>query len=187
MTFAAFGLLAPLIGALVQEAIDVISILNALRALTGPTPGQVGPKLPPELSERLEAEHLVLRPRLAVIRDTADVLDTLEPAAAMETLHRVEALLVDEVLPHEAADENEIYPQMARILPGEDPMATMSRAHREIFHLVDIFRREVADLPPTGPDPADTRDLQRILYGLHAILRLHFDQEEELYTALRVG
>jgi hypothetical protein len=36
----------------------------------------------------------------------------------------------------------------------------------------------------SGPEPADIRDLRGILYGLHAVLRLHFDQEEELYASL---
>jgi hypothetical protein len=31
------------------------------------------------------------------------------------------------------------------------------------------------------------RDLRRTLYGLDAILRLHFDQEEELYLSLQDG
>jgi len=35
MIFAAFGLIAPVFGALLQEAIDVAVILNALRALRG--------------------------------------------------------------------------------------------------------------------------------------------------------
>jgi hypothetical protein len=60
----------------------------------------------------------------------------------------------------------------------------MSRVHREIFHLVDLFQRRVSDLPVSGPEPADIRDLRGILYGLHAVLRLHFDQEEELYASL---
>jgi hypothetical protein len=47
-----------------------------------------------------------------------------------------------------------------------------------------MFQRQMADLPPAGPEPADIRDLRRTLYGLHAILRLHFDQEEELYVSL---
>jgi hypothetical protein len=65
-------------------------------------------------------------------------------------------------------------------------MATMSRTHREIFHLVDTFQRQIADLPSDGPEPVDFRDFRRTLYGLHAILRLHFDQEEELYLSLQV-
>jgi hypothetical protein len=39
-------------------------------------------------------------------------------------------------------------------------------------------------LPAEGPRPEDLRDLRRALYGLHAILALHFAQEEELYTLL---
>jgi hypothetical protein len=73
---------------------------------------------------------------------------------------------------------------MSEILPGDDPMATMSRAHREIFHLIEMLQRQVSDLPPSGPEPADVTDLRRTLYGLHAILRLHFEQEEELYASL---
>ena len=38
MIIAAFGYLTPVQGALVQEAIDVAVILNALRALWGPAP-----------------------------------------------------------------------------------------------------------------------------------------------------
>jgi hypothetical protein len=42
----------------------------------------------------------------------------------------------------------------------------------------------VEEVPGDGPDPAAVRDLRRALYGLHAILSLHFAQEEELYTVL---
>jgi heavy metal translocating P-type ATPase len=184
MSAAAFGLLVPIVGALVQEAIDVVAILNALRALGGKSPAQGGPRLPAELSEELRIEHERLIPQLDGLREVADALDTRSVADGLRSLHETEAFLVDEVLPHEANDETVIYPRMAEILPGEDPMATMSRAHREIFHLVELFQRQVADLPGSGPAPADIRDLRRTLYGLHAILKLHFDQEEELYASL---
>jgi heavy metal translocating P-type ATPase len=187
MGFAAFGLLVPLAGALIQEGIDVIAILNSLRALGGKTPSQAGPKLPPELSSRLRAEHDRLIPRLDSIRAAADSLDTVTPSEALRVLAETQSFLLDEILPHEAADENEIYPRMSEILPGDDPMATMSRTHREIFHLVEVLKRQTADLPSGGPEPADITDLRRTLYGLHAILRLHFDQEEELYLSLQEG
>ena len=184
MTFAAFGLLVPIVGALVQEAIDVVAILNALRALGGESPTQVGPRLPVELSEELRIEHQRLIPQLDRLRQVADALDSQSASDGLRSLHEVEEFLAEEILPHEANDETEIYPRMTAILPGDDPMATMSRAHREIFHLVELFQRQVADLRPSGPEPADITDLRRTLYGLHAILRLHFDQEEELYASL---
>ena len=187
MTVAAFGLLVPILGALVQEAIDVIAILNALRALGGKSPTQLGPRLPAEVSEELRIEHERLIPQLDRLRQVADALDTQSPADGLRSLHEVEGFLVEEILPHEANDETEIYPRVTEILPGEDPMATMSRAHREIFHLVELFQRQVGDLPAGGPEPADIRDLCRTLDGLHAVLRLHFDQEEELYASLGGG
>jgi heavy metal translocating P-type ATPase len=186
MSFAAVGLLVPLAGALIQEGIDAVAILNALRALGGKTPSQAGPKLSPELSQRLRAEHDRLIPKLDGVRDAADVLDMIPASEAMSILRKTESFLLNEVLPHEAADENEIYPQLSQILPGSDPMAMMSRTHREIFHLVDLFRRQIAGVPPGGLEPADITDVQRVLYGLHAILRLHFDQEEEIYLSLQV-
>jgi heavy metal translocating P-type ATPase len=185
MSFAAVGLLVPLAGALIQEGIDVVAILNALRALGGKAPSQAGPKLSPELSQRLRSEHDRLIPKLDGIRDAADVLDVVPPSEALRIIRETESFLLEEILPHEAADENEIYPQLSRILPGSDPMAMMSRTHREIFHLVDLLRRLIADAPDGGLEPADITDLQRILYGLHAILRLHFDQEEEIYHSLQ--
>jgi hypothetical protein len=117
----------------------------------------------------------------------ADALDMQSPSEGLRSLHEIEGFLVEEILPHEANDERVIYPQMDEILPGEDPLATMSRGHREIFHLVEVFQRQVADLPAKGIEPADITDLRRTLYGLHAILRLHFDQEEELYASLEGG
>jgi heavy metal translocating P-type ATPase len=185
MVVASFGLLAPIAGAMLQEAIDVVAILSALRALTGKAPTQTGPKLPPELSARLRAEHDELIPRLSSIQDTADLLDTMTPSESIAALRSIEALLVNEVLPHESEDEKVIYPQLSMVLPGEDPMATMSRTHREIFHLVDLYQRQLADMGDDGPDPADLVDLRRVLYSIHAILRLHFEQEEELYFALQ--
>jgi heavy metal translocating P-type ATPase len=187
MGFAAFGLLAPIIGALVQEAIDVIAILSSLRALGGKSQTQSGPRLPADLSEQLRIEHQRLIPQLDRLRDVADALDDQSPADGLNSLREVEQFLEEEIVPHEANDETEIYPRMTEILPGDDPMAAMSRAHREIFHLADLFQRQVADLPVGGPGPADITDLRRTLYGLHAILRLHFDQEEELYASLDGG
>ena len=184
MGFAAVGLLPPIVGAITQEFIDVIAISNALRALRDGRSSDAQPKLSPELSRKLRAEHDELIPRLEQIRDTADQLLVLDSTRAKSELSAVQAFLRDEILPHEKEDEREIYPEIASRLGGEDPLAAMSRSHREIFHLIDTFDRVVDDLPAAGPEPADLRDLHRLLYGLHAVLRLHFDQEEELYASL---
>ncbi len=184
MLLAAFGLLPPVAGAITQEAIDAVAILLALRALTGPVTLRSQPKLEPEMSRRLRAEHDQLMPRLADLRTLADSLDTLSRQDAILELESTATFLSEELVPHERADDAEIYPHISNMIGGEDPLAAMSRTHREIFHLVRLFGSQVADLPAEGPSAGDLRDLRRILYGLHAIVVLHFAQEEELYSSL---
>jgi hypothetical protein len=60
----------------------------------------------------------------------------------------------------------------------------MSRMHREIYHFARLLSRMARDMPPAGPDAGTLAELQRILYGLDAILRLHFAQEDEIYHTL---
>jgi heavy metal translocating P-type ATPase len=184
MVAAAFGLLPPVAGAVTQEVIDAIAILMALRALTGPITLRAQPKLDPEMSRRLRAEHDDLMPKLDHLRTLADALDSMPRELARVALEEADVFLSTELVPHERADDAEIYPYIIELIGGEDPLAAMSRTHREIFHLVRLFAAQIAGLPKGGPTSGDLRDLRRILYGLHAILRLHFAQEEELYSSL---
>jgi Hemerythrin HHE cation binding domain len=185
MVAAAAGYLPPVAGALLQEAIDVAVIANALRALGGgrrrPQPARE------ELSRRFRAEHGVLLPDVDRLRAVADRLDELPARAAKHELWDLRRFLEERLLPHEQTEDATVYPLVARAIGGEDPTAAMSRAHLEIAHLVRLFGRLLDELPqddfiPLAPD--DLRDLRRILYGLHAILRLHFAQEEEQYLPL---
>lgn len=184
MTAAGFGLLVPLAGALLQEAIDLVAIANALRALHDTRSLRGDVSLPPELASDLSEEHARLIPQLDRLRRVADDLDYRPAGEAVESLHEVRDFLVDEILPHEADDEARVYPALSELLPGSDPMMVMSRGHREIFHLIESFRRQVDVVTDNGLSPADIRDLRRTLYGLHAVLTLHFDQEEDLYSSL---
>ncbi len=184
MFLAAFGFLAVVAGAVVQELIDVVVILNALRALTG------GPARAPRLAgwtatrARLEAEHAELRPLIAQLQRTADALDGLEPDTVRARVAEVVDQLEARLLAHEHEEETVIYPQLAAAMGEGDPMAVLSGAHREIFHLVRLLRRQVGALAADGADTDDLRDIRRVLYGLHAILSLHMDQEEEIYQMI---
>jgi heavy metal translocating P-type ATPase len=184
MAVAAAGYLPPLAGAILQEAIDVAVILNALRALRIAPPGGRRGTLDAERLDRLRLEHDQLAPVLDRVRAVADRLAMLPAAGARTELLELDTLLRERLLPHERQDDAELYPKVAQLLGGEDPMAAMSRTHREILHLGRLLHRMTGDLPPAGPDPEAARDLQRILYGLDAILRLHFAQEAEIFHNL---
>jgi heavy metal translocating P-type ATPase len=184
MLFGAFGLLLPVAGALVQEAIDVTVILNALRALRPDRQTRQRSRPGSNVGERFRAEHQEFAPHLQRIRAVADRLETYEPAEAMAELERIRWFLLERLVQHEEEEEAAVYPVVAQLMGGEDPMGTMEHAHMEIEHLARVFGHLLSDLPPEGPGPDDLIDLRRVLYGLHAILRLHFAQEEEAYAWL---
>ncbi len=109
------------------------------------------------------------------------------PDEVRRELEAVRQFVVERLPQHEEEEEAAVYPVVARLVGGEDPMSSMARAHIEISHLARVFRQLLDDLPEDGPTPDDLVDLRRVLYGLHAILRLHFAQEEEAYAWLSSG
>ena len=182
MLVAAAGRLPPTAGAVAQEAIDVAVIVNALRALgSGLRRRRTAHGDTADLIHRLDDEHRRLRPGITEIARTADRLDTLPDRDAR--LADLTRFLNGELLPHERDDERLLYPAIARTLGGTDPTATMSREHAEITELVrrvTVLTAELAD----HESPVVLADLRRDLYELHAVLRLHFAQEEEDYHSL---
>ena len=184
MLIATTGALPPVVGALIQEAIDVIVILNALRALGGGL--EKVPFVPgwAEMGARLRAEHRELAPSLAEIRSLADGLGTLPGPEARARLVALRGFLVETLVPHEELEDRDVFPLLASAVGNDDVTAALHRTHTEIFHLIRFADRLVAEVPEEGPGPEDMTDLRRVLYGLDAILRLHMAQEEELYLAL---
>jgi soluble P-type ATPase len=181
MGVAAAGLLPAVWGALLQEAIDVVVILNALRALAPAAPAVRLTAADTDLTRRFRAEHQAIRADLEQLRAAAQ---TLTEPGAMARVRRIHELLTREVWPHEHAEETELYPALNRVLGGTDPTAPMSRGHAEIAVQIARLGRLIDDIGDRDPDDADIADLRDILYGLHAILQLHTAQEDETYLSL---
>ena len=184
MGAAAVGLLPAVWGALLQEAIDVAVILNALRALR---PLRAAVRLTPELSAlnlRFQAEHQLIKEHANEIRAVADRLGTDPYPDAMAAIRRVQKVLVNEVGPHEQAEERELYPQLDRLFGSPAVTATMSRGHAEIAHQIRRLGQLLDEIGDNRPDEADTADLRAVLYGLYAVLTLHTAQEEESFLSL---
>jgi heavy metal translocating P-type ATPase len=185
MVVALLGWLPAAPGALLQEAIDVAVILNALRALL---PGRAaGPPLPADTAQlvrRFAAEQEGLKDTLDAIREAAGLLRT-DPSRALTAVREVDRLLTERILPHEHAEERRLYPALAQHLGGPEATETMSRAHTEIDRLARRIATHLALAAEEGGlRPAQLDDLSACLYGLHAVLRLHFAQEEESYFSL---
>ncbi|HUW02580.1 MAG TPA: heavy metal translocating P-type ATPase [Acidimicrobiales bacterium] len=184
MGFAAAGLLQPVGGAVAQEVIDVLAITNALRALRLPRSQRNRGAVPDEWQHQLASGHGPMRLVLEDVRSVALALDTTDPAEALRSLQQVARRITEEIVPHERDDESQIYPMVAERLGGDDPLASMSRTHHEIFHLASLLGRLVDDATLHEFDEDDRSEARRLLYALDAVLRLHFAQEEELLFSM---
>jgi len=117
------------------------------------------------------------------LRTVADGLETFEPDRALALLQSVDRFLTEELVPHELAEEEDVYPVLAATAGTEDPTPPLRHTHREIVRLSRLLGTAVAALdgPPTDEDLPEFR---RLLYGLYAVLRLHLEQEEEAFGIL---
>lgn len=187
MVAAAAGLIPPVAGALLQEGIDVLVILNALRALGGPRMTPRRPAGTHGMAHELAHAHQALRPRVGELATLAARLEAIPALDAKAELERIRAVLNDELLPHEREEQRVAFPLIGRLLQPEDPTGPLIQTHHEIQRLSRLYGRLVARLPAGGPSRDDLRDLRRALYGLHAILTLHYAQEDEIYSILDSG
>jgi heavy metal translocating P-type ATPase len=184
MGLAFAGLIPAVWGALLQEAIDVAVIVNALRALRS---GRAMSELEPQLialTRRFRDEHHAIRTDIEELHSVADCLGFVPAAEAMGRVRRLHDLLISEVGPHEAAEERELYPALDRQLGLPGATATMSRAHAEIAHQIRRLGNLLDEIGTDSPDDADIADLRALLYGLRAVLKLHTAQEDESYLSL---
>ncbi|MDE2052586.1 MAG: heavy metal translocating P-type ATPase, partial [Gammaproteobacteria bacterium] len=121
MGFAAAGLIAPIDGALLQEAIDVLVILNALRALGGRAVGIRGSPEMIGIAQRLAVSHRALRPKVAELAALAVRLDELPAAEARSRLEQIRQTLETELLPHEDDEQRTAYPLIEKLLADANP------------------------------------------------------------------
>jgi heavy metal translocating P-type ATPase len=184
MGAAALGVLPPTSGALLQEVIDVAVILNALRALGAGREELSLDDSGAAVAQRFALEHRTLRPNVALLSAAAARLGQGGATEAMDAVHAAYRLLVDEIGPHEKEEDRLLYPVIAGVLGGSDPTGTMSRAHAEIAKLTAQLGIVVERVGASRPTATDVQELQRLLYGLYALLELHFGQEDESFLSL---
>ena len=181
MAAAAIGWLTPVAGALMQEAIDVAVILNALRALSrGRMFAHRG--MPAAAARALHQDHQRLEKRLDRLRAIADALDDADPTAA--------------VTPDFAKPTGSLHCRSSRMsakmralsirgsrkfLSDGHGLGAMSRAHREIIHLARLLDRIAEGLAPGDADRYLVRDAQRVIESIEALVRIHNAQEEDIY------
>jgi iron-sulfur cluster repair protein YtfE (RIC family) len=79
------------------------------------------------------------------------------------------------LIPHAEAEEGHLYPEIGRILGDRRATETMSYDHVAIGERIEALER--AEL-------TDTQALEELLYGLYALIIVHFAKEEEVLLPL---
>jgi len=183
MAAAVLGWLKPVPAALIQEAIDLAVILNALRALV-PAHGRSTAKIAEEAGRELHRDHVALIRGLDRLRGIVDGLDETAPQHAAALIVEANRLVQEQVVVHERDDEGHIYPRLAAMLRERHSLAAMSRAHREILHLARLLARIAEDLPEETIDRYLMRDAQRVIEAIETLVRMHTAQEDDIYEAV---
>ena len=122
MAAAAFGQLTPVAAAITQEGIDVLVILNALRALLSGE--RAAPRGLTISSEVLREDHHTLEQGLNRLREIADALDDASAERAVSLVTEANGIVQHAVVEHEREDEAAIYPKLSaqlHDLPGSPP------------------------------------------------------------------
>jgi iron-sulfur cluster repair protein YtfE (RIC family) len=135
------------------------------------------------VTEPLRAEHRHLLPQVAALAEAAAAVGSADAAGRRAKVDAAHHFLVEQLIPHAEAEDAVLYPVVDRLIGergGTRATDTMRRDHLEVARLTEQLGR----LRDDPADPGDEDELRRVLYGLHALLVLHFAKEEEVYLPL---
>jgi iron-sulfur cluster repair protein YtfE (RIC family) len=131
------------------------------------------------LTQPLRDEHKELVPHIERILEVANSL----PEASLEQIRdgvgEVYEFLAYHLIPHAQAEDAALYPTVQKVLGSPDATRTMSRDHVEVGRYIEELAALRLDI-----SPRNFKSLQRVLYGLYALVKVHFAKEEEVYLPI---
>ena len=116
-------------------------------------------------------EHAALVSHIEHIRRAAADLPRVSPDERLAIVERILSFLQGTLLPHADAEERVLYPEWAQLVGSPNAAAPMIHDHRAILARADALARA---------DTAELDQLQELLYGLYALISVHFAKEEEI-------
>lgn len=120
-------------------------------------------------------EHARLREDVDHIRLAARELSSVSPEERGAIVGRILDFLRGTLLPYAEQEEVWLYPAVGQILGNRESTGPMTHDHIAI-------RARVIELAAT--EDTDLDRLQELLYGLYALISVHFWKEEQLYLPL---
>lgn len=136
------------------------------------------------IMQPLKDEHQTLLPHIEQLRTAADAVGERPPAEVAQAVGESYCFLIDQLIPHADAEDVWLYPAIDRLLGDPRATATMRRDHAEVGQLTTELGDLRDQVAGQGLDATLARELRRVLYGLHALVAVHFAKEEEVYVPL---
>lgn len=122
-------------------------------------------------TEPFRREHEQLLRHIEHLAESARELPRLSYEERGALRERILSFLRGTLIPHAKAEEAVLYPEWAKLLGFADAAAPMIHDHEAIVSRVERLERA---------DVHDVDSLQELLYGLYALISVHFRKEEDL-------
>lgn len=139
----------------------------------------------PLATQPLRDEHRELFPHVEHLRVLADTVGDASLDSLRAGIDEAYDFLIYHLIPHAEAEDRVLYPAVARLLGAPEATATMSRDHVEVGRMAaDVASLRQRLGAATHVDVSLERALRLALYGLYAVVSLHFAKETEIYLPL---
>jgi iron-sulfur cluster repair protein YtfE (RIC family) len=138
-------------------------------------------------TEPFREEHAHLRPHVEGLAEAADVIGSVPIGELRQRVGDAYHFLIGHLIPHATAEDEVLYPKVDELLGsrGETRATdTMRRDHVEVGRLTETLGTLRERLDGGELEPHEERELRAALYGLYAVVGLHFAKEEEVYLPL---
>ena len=122
-------------------------------------------------TEPFRKEHEQLLEHIEHIAEAARELPRLSDEERDALRERILGFLRGTLIPHAKAEEDVLYPEWSKLVGFADAAAPMIHDHEAIVARIERLERADVD---------DVDSLQELLYGLHALISVHFRTEEDL-------
>lgn len=136
------------------------------------------------LTQPLRDEHKELMPHVKTLQLAGDSIHEVLTSSDRALIDQAFTFLTHHLIPHAHAEEKALYPVVRKVMGSEQGTATMSRDHVEIEQLTRELGLLRTKLTETKITEKQANALRSVLFGLHAIVKLHFAKEEEVFLPL---
>jgi hypothetical protein len=150
-------------------------------------PGSLPPESRPpslrSLPETSHEHHALIEPHVDRLPELADMIGQVGPDEFSRAFQEECSFIVGRLVPHMEAIETALYGRLEAIMEGRHSMAPMRQEHER---LRGLFRSlcHYGELAAAGDlSEVDEIGLRRVLFRLHAMLKVHL-AEEELYLGV---